>query len=173
MAAGLRVRKFHIKAEGLYSQRARTSIKIADHYRVCPHQILMRGLAVKSEASHLTISNPESRRGEGNMISSAEGFQILGNWKMQKTPLWLAVSDIDELQGPEVRIVEVSREPAGVVFDLGGGGELEPLDLKEAEFDKAESNAAPFPNTVTKRFGFFLNLSLADGRTYLLAQRVQ
>ena len=107
------------------------------------------------------------------MISSAEGFRILGNWKIQKTPLWLAISNIAELQGPEVRIVEVSREPAGVVFDLGGGGELQPLDLKEAEFDKAESDAAPFPETVTKRFGFFLNLSLADGRKFILAQRVQ
>jgi hypothetical protein len=107
------------------------------------------------------------------MISSVEGFRILGNWKTQKTPLWLAVPDLDELQGPEVRIVDVSMEPAGVVFDLGGGGELEPLDLQEAEFEKADSEAAPFPNTVTKHFGFFLNLSLADGRKFVLAERVQ
>jgi hypothetical protein len=107
------------------------------------------------------------------MISSAEGFRILGSWKMQKTPLWLAICIFDELQGPEVRIVDVSLDPAGVVFDLGGGGELEPLDLNEAEFDKADSDAAPFPDTVTKRFGFFLNLCLADGRQFVLAQRVQ
>ncbi len=108
------------------------------------------------------------------MISSAEGFKILDNWKMQKTPLWLAVpTSPDEMQGPEVRIVDVSTEPAGVVFDLGGGGNLEPLDLKEAEFDKADSEAAPFPDTVTKIFGFFLNLSLADGRRFVLAERVQ
>lgn len=107
------------------------------------------------------------------MISAAEGFQILGAWKTQKTPLWLAVASLDELEGPEVRIVDVSTEPAGVVFDLGGGGELEPLDLKEAEFDKSDSDTAPFPDTVTKRFGFFLNLSLPDGREFVLAQRVQ
>ncbi len=107
------------------------------------------------------------------MISSAEGLSILDHWKLQRTPLWLAVPKFDELDGPEVRIVEVSTEPAGVVFDLGGGGELEPLNLDEAEFDKADSDAAPFPNAVTKRFGFFLQLSLADGRTYVLAQRVQ
>ena len=92
---------------------------------------------------------------------------------MQRTPLWLAVPKFDELEGPEVRIVEVSTEPAEVVFDLGGGGELEPLNLDQAEFDKADSDAAPFPNTVTKRFGFFLQLSLAGGRKYVLAQRVQ
>jgi hypothetical protein len=107
------------------------------------------------------------------MISSAEGLRILDHWKMQRTPLWLAVPKLDELDGPEVRIVDVSADPAGVVFDLGGGGELEPLDLNEAEFDQADSEAAPFPNTVTKRFGFFLQLSLADGRKYVLAQRVQ
>ena len=107
------------------------------------------------------------------MISSAEGFRILGNWKMQKTPLWLAVRSVDELEGPEVRIVEVSTEPAGVVFELGRDTQLEPLDLKEAEFDKADSEAAPFPDAITKRFGFFLNLSLADGREFILAQRVQ
>ena len=107
------------------------------------------------------------------MISSAEGLRILDHWKPQRTPLWLAVPKFDELDGPEVRIVEVSREPAEVVFDLGGGGELEPLNLDKAEFDKADSGAAPFPNTVTKRFGFFLHLSLADGREYVLAQRVQ
>jgi hypothetical protein len=92
---------------------------------------------------------------------------------MQRTPLSLAVPKFDELDGPEVRIVEVSAEPAEVVFDLGGGGELEPLDLNEAEFDKADSDVAPFPDTVTKRFGFFLQLSMADGRKYVLAQRVQ
>jgi hypothetical protein len=107
------------------------------------------------------------------MISSAEGLRILDHWKIQRTPLWLAVPKLDELDGPEVRIVDVSADPAGVVFDLGGGGELEPLDLNEAEFDQADSEAAPFPNTVTKRFGFFLQLSLADGRKYVLAQRVQ
>ena len=107
------------------------------------------------------------------MISSAEGFRILDNWKAQRTPLWLAVSSREDLEGPVVRIVEVSTEPAEVVFDMGGGGELEPLNLDEAEFDKADSDAAPFPNAVTKRFGFFLQLSLADGRTYVLAQRVQ
>jgi hypothetical protein len=107
------------------------------------------------------------------MISSAEGFRILGNWKTQKTPLWLAICNFDELVGPEVRIVDVSSDPAGVVFDLGEGGELEPLDLKAAEFDKADSDEVPFPGTVTKRFGFFLNLSLADGREFVLAQRVQ
>ena len=107
------------------------------------------------------------------MISSAEGLRILDHWKLQRTPLWLAVPKFDELDGPEVRIVEVSTEPAEVVFDLGGGGELEPLNLDEAEFDKADSDAAPFPDTVTKRFGFFLQLSLADGRRYVLAQRVQ
>ena len=107
------------------------------------------------------------------MISSAEGFRILDNWRTQKTPLWLAFRNFDELEGPEVRIVDVSTDPAGVVFDLGGGGDLEPLDLKEAEFDKADSDAAPFPDAVTKRFGFFLNLSLADGRQFVLAQRVQ
>ena len=107
------------------------------------------------------------------MISSAEGFRILGNWKMQKTPLWLAVRSVDELEGPEVRIVEVSTEPAGVVFELGRDTQLEPLDLKEAEVDKADSEAAPFPDAITKRFGFFLNLSLADGREFILAQRVQ
>jgi hypothetical protein len=107
------------------------------------------------------------------MISSAEGFRILGNWKTQKTPLWLAIRNLDELEGPVVRIVDVSTEPAGAVFDLGGGGGLEPLDLKEAVFDKADSDAAPFPNTVTKHFGFFLQLSLADGRQFVLAQRVQ
>ncbi|MGO8790146.1 MAG: hypothetical protein ACLQVL_22560 [Terriglobia bacterium] len=106
------------------------------------------------------------------MISSAEGFQILGTWKLQRTPLWLAVPKSDELEGPEVRIVDVSMEPAEVVFDLGGGGDLEPLDLKEAEFDKADSDVAPFPETVTKHFGFFLQLSLADGRKFVLAQRV-
>jgi hypothetical protein len=106
------------------------------------------------------------------MISSAEGFRILGNWKTRKTPLWLAIRKVDELEGPEVRIVDVSSDPAGVVFDLGGGGELEPLDLKEAEFDKADSEAAPFPDSVTKRFGFFLNLSLPDGRKFVLAQYV-
>lgn len=106
------------------------------------------------------------------MISSAEAFRILGNWKMQKTPLWLAVTNSNEFEGPEVRIVDVSTEPAGVVFDLGGGGELEPLDLEKAEFDKADSQAAPFPNTVTKLFGFFLRLSLADGREFVLAQHV-
>jgi len=107
------------------------------------------------------------------MISFAEGVRILSNWKSQKTPLWLAVPSSDELAGPEVRIVEVSTEPPGVVFDLGGGRDLEPSDLKEAEFDKSDSDAAPFPYTVTKRFGFFLNLSLADGRRYVLAQHVQ
>ena len=107
------------------------------------------------------------------MISSAEGFRILGNWKTQKTPLWLAVRSVDELEGPEVRIVEVSTDPAGVVFELGHDTPWEPLDLKEAEFDKADSEAAPFPDAVTKRFGFFLNLSLADGRKFILAQRVQ
>lgn len=107
------------------------------------------------------------------MISSAEGFRILGKWKMQKTPLWLAVPTPDDLQGPEVRIVEVSREPAGVVFDLGGDRKLEPLDLREAEFDKTDSDASQLPDAVTKRFGFFLNLSLADGREFILAQRVQ
>jgi hypothetical protein len=107
------------------------------------------------------------------MISSAEGFRILGNWKTQKTPLWLAVRKLDELEGPVVKIVDVSMEPAGAVFDLGGGGKLEPLDLKEAVFDKADSDAAPFPHTVTKQFGFFLQLSLADGRQFVLAQRVQ
>jgi hypothetical protein len=107
------------------------------------------------------------------MISSAEGLRILDHWKTQKTPLWLAVPKLDELDGPEVRIVDVSTEPAEVVFDLGGGGELEPLNLDEAEFDKADSDAAPFPDTVTKRFGFFLQVSLADGRRYVLAQRVQ
>jgi hypothetical protein len=59
------------------------------------------------------------------------------------------------------------------VFDLGGSRELEPLNLDEAEFDKADSDATPFPNTVTKRFGFFLQLFLADGRKFVLAQRVQ
>lgn len=107
------------------------------------------------------------------MISSAEGFRILGNWKTQKTALWLAVPDLEEMEGPEVRIVDVLTEPAGVVFDLGGGGDLEPLDLKEAEFEKADSEASPFPNNVTKYFGFFLNLSLADGRKFVLAERVQ
>ena|ERR1017187_8394692 len=107
------------------------------------------------------------------MISSAEGFRILGNWKTQKTPLWLATCIHDEFEGPEVRIVDVSSDPAGVVFDLGGGGELEPLDLKEAEFDKADSDEGLLPEIVTKRFGFFLNLSLADGREFVLAQRVQ
>lgn len=107
------------------------------------------------------------------MISSAEGLRILDHWKTQKTPLWLAVPKLDELDGPEVRIVDVSTEPAEVVFDLGDGGELEPLNLDEAEFDKADSDAAPFPDTVTKRFGFFLQVSLADGRRYVLAQRVQ
>jgi len=125
------------------------------------------------KASHLTVSKPASRHREETMISSAEGLRILGNWKMQKTPLWLAVPKFDELDGPEVRIVDVSTDPAGVVFDLGGGGELEPLDLKEAEFDKADSEGAPFPDTVTKRFGFFLNLSLVDGRKFVLAERVQ
>ncbi len=107
------------------------------------------------------------------MISCAEGFSILGNWKTQRTPLWLVAPSFDEVQGPEVRIVDVLTEPAGVVFDLGGGGELEPLDLNEAEFDKADSAAVPSPNTITKRFGFFLQLSLADGRKFVLAQRVQ
>ena len=97
----------------------------------------------------------------------------MGNWKTQKTPLWLAICNIDELMGPEVRIVDVSSDPAGVVFDLGAGGELEPLDLKAAEFDKADSDEVPFPGNVTKRFGFFLNLSLADGREFVLAERVQ
>jgi len=106
------------------------------------------------------------------MISSVEGFRILGNWKTQKTPLWLAVHNFDEMQGPEVTIVEVSTDPAGVVFDLGDAGELEPLDLNSAEFDKADSEASPFPDTVTKLFGFFLQLSLADGRQFVLAQRV-
>jgi hypothetical protein len=106
------------------------------------------------------------------MISSAEGFNILSNWKTQRTPLWLAVANLDELEGPEVRIVDVSTDPAGVVFDLGGGGELEPLDLKEVEFDTAESDVAPFPSAVTKHFGFFLHLSLADGREFVLAQHV-
>jgi hypothetical protein len=110
---------------------------------------------------------------ERNMISIAEGFRILGVWKAQKTQLWLAISNFDVLVGPEVRIVDVSSDPAGVVFDLGAGRELEPLDLQEAEFDKADSDAVPFPNTVTKRFGFFLNLALADGREFVLAQRVQ
>ena len=86
--------------------------------------------------------------------------------------MWLAVLSLDELEGPEVRIVDVSTDPAGVVFDLGGGGELEPLDLREAEFDTAESDVAPFPRTVTKRFGFFLHLWLADGREFVLAQPV-
>jgi hypothetical protein len=107
------------------------------------------------------------------MISSAEAFRILGNWKAQKTPLWLAVPRSDELEGPEVRIVEVSTDPAGVVFELGRDTQLEPLDLKEANFDKTDGEAAPFPDTVTKRFGFFLNLSLVDGRKFILAQRVQ
>ena len=107
------------------------------------------------------------------MISSADGFRILNSWKMYKTPLWLAVPTVDEMEGPEVTIVDVAADPAGVVFDLGGGGKLEPLDLKEAEFDQADSEAAPFPDTVTKRFGFFLQLSLADGRKFVLAQRVQ
>jgi hypothetical protein len=107
------------------------------------------------------------------MISSAEGFTILSHWKTQKTPLWFAIPDVDELDGPEVRIVEVSTDPAGVVFDLGGGTELEPLDLKQAEFDKADSEKSAFPNSVTKHFGFFLHLSLADGRNYVLAERVQ
>ena len=107
------------------------------------------------------------------MISCAEGFSILSNWKTQKTPLWLVIPDVEELQGPEVRIVDVSTDPAGVVFDLGGGTELEPLDLKQAEFDKADSEEAGFPDSVTKRFGFFLHLLLADGRYYVLAQRVQ
>jgi hypothetical protein len=106
------------------------------------------------------------------MISSAEGFQILGTWKTQKTPLWLTFPSLDKWEGPEVRIVDVSTEPAGVVFDLGDGGELEPLDLEEAEFDKADSQAAPFPNNITKLFGFFLHLSLADGREFVLAQHV-
>jgi hypothetical protein len=106
------------------------------------------------------------------MIPFAEGLRILSSWKTQKTPLWLAIPNIDELQGPEVRIVDVSTEPAGVVFDLGGGGDLEPLDLKAAVFDKADSDGAPFPTAVTKRFGFFLHLSLADGREFVLAQHV-
>jgi hypothetical protein len=72
-----------------------------------------------------------------------------------------------------VRIVEVSAEPAEVVFDLGGGGDLEPLDLNEAVFETDDSGVAPFPRAVTKRFGFFLNLSLADGRRFVLAQQVQ
>jgi hypothetical protein len=108
-----------------------------------------------------------------NMISSAEGFSILSNWKTQKTPLWLAIPDVDELRGPEVTIVDVSTDPAGVVFDLGGSTELEPLNLKQAEFDKADSEEAALPHAVTKRFGFFLRLSFADGRNYVLAQRVQ
>ena len=107
------------------------------------------------------------------MISSEEGFRILDNWKVQRTLLWLAVPTIEELEGPVVRIVEVSTEPAEVVFDLGGGGELEPLDLNEALFDTAHSDVAQFPHAVTKRFGFFLNLSLADGRKFVLAQQVQ
>ena len=107
------------------------------------------------------------------MISSAEGFRILGNWKTQKTLLWLAIRNLDELEGPVVRIVEVSAEPAEVVFDLGGGGEFEPLNLNEALFDMANSDVAPFPVAVTKRFGFFLNLTLPDGREFVLAQQVQ
>lgn len=107
------------------------------------------------------------------MITSAEGFRILDNWRTQRTLLWLAVPTLEELEGPVVRIVEVSTEPAEVVFDLGGGGDLEPLDLGEAVFDKTDSGVAPFPVSVTKRFGFFLNLSLADGRKFILAQQVQ
>jgi hypothetical protein len=107
------------------------------------------------------------------MIPYAEGFRILGNWKTHNTSLWLAVTNSEEMEGPEVKIVDVSMEPAGVVFDLGGGGDLEPLDLKEAEFEKADSEGAPFPDSVTKHFGFFLNLSLADGRKFVLAERVQ
>ena len=72
-----------------------------------------------------------------------------------------------------VRIVEVSAEPAEVVFDLGGGGELEPLDLSEAVFDTPDSAVAPFPRAVTKRFGFFLNLWFPDGSEFVLAQHVQ
>jgi len=74
------------------------------------------------------------------MISSAEGFRILDNWKAQRTPLWLAVSSREDLEGPVVRIVEVSTEPAEVVFDMGGGGELEPLNLNEALFDQSDSD---------------------------------
>jgi len=107
------------------------------------------------------------------MISPAEGFRILGNWRIRRTSLWLALSGSGELQGPEVKIVDVSTEPAVVVFDLGGGGKLEPLDLKAAEFDQSDSETAPFPDTVTKCFGFFLNLSLADGRKFVLAEHVQ
>lgn len=124
-------------------------------------------------ASDLTVSKPESRQREGNMISSAEGFRILDNWKMQRTPLWLAVPSLDQLEGPVVRIVEVSTEPAEVVFDLGDNGKFEPLDLNEAVFDMADSDEAPYPVSVRRRFGFFLNLWLPDGREFILAQQVQ
>ena len=107
------------------------------------------------------------------MISSAEGFRILDNWKMQRTPLWLAVPSLDQLEGPVVRIVEVSTEPAEVVFDLGDNGKFEPLDLNEAVFDMADSDEAPYPVSVRRRFGFFLNLWLPDGREFILAQQVQ
>jgi hypothetical protein len=113
------------------------------------------------------------RQEESKMITSAEGLRLLDIWKMRRTLLWLAVPNSHELEGPVVRIVEVSAEPAEVVFDLGGGGDLEPLDLHEALFETSDSQAAMFPKAVTKRFGFFLNMTLPDGREFVLAQQVQ
>ena len=48
-------------------------------------------------------------------LADTTAFRILGNWKTRKTPLWLAVSNLNEFEGPEVRIVDVSTELAGVV----------------------------------------------------------
>ena len=94
-------------------------------------------------------------------------------WKTQKTLLWLTVPGIDFLVVPEVRVADVSTEPPGVLLALEGGASLEPLDLNEAEFDKADSKGAPFPDAVTNRFGAFLFLSLADGAKLVLAEHVQ
>ena len=106
------------------------------------------------------------------MISSEEGFRILGKWKTQRTLLWLAVPDLDALHGPEVRIRHVSTNPPKVTFEEGDKGETLQLDLEGVEFDKADSDESPFPNSVTKRFGFFLHLTLADKRKFVLAEPV-
>lgn len=104
------------------------------------------------------------------MISLEEGFKILRKWKTQKTLLWFAVPNLDIMDGPEVRVKDVSTNPPEVTFDERGGGEPLRLNLKGVEFDKANSDESPFPESITRRFGFFLHLSLPDGRKFVLAE---
>ena len=104
------------------------------------------------------------------MISSEKAFRFLRDWKTRKTPLWLFVPDLDALHGPDVRVEDVSEEPLGVVFIFSGSSEVEALDLTGATFDKATPEEAPFPDSVTRRFSFFLHISLSDERKFVVAE---